>query len=124
MGDAMKLGERHWRNDGRCHEVGGKTGGMMGDTMKLGERHWRNDGRCHEVGQKTLEECCKKQGQMEEASEEGLGSKWAVVPMMIMVVVVVVMMMYPFLSLCRRGFQDLLKVKPSSLLMLCGCISS
>jgi hypothetical protein len=27
-------------------------------------------------------------------------------------------------SLCRRGFQDLLKVRPSSLLMLCGCISS
>ena len=25
-----------------------------------------------------------------------------------------------FLSLCRRGFQDLLKVRPSSLLMLCG----
>ena len=28
------------------------------------------------------------------------------------------------LSLCRRGFQDLLKVRPSSLLILCGCISS
>ena len=28
------------------------------------------------------------------------------------------------LSLCRRSFQDLLKVRPSSLLMLCGCISS
>jgi hypothetical protein len=28
------------------------------------------------------------------------------------------------LSLCRRGFQDLLKVRPSYLLMLCGCISS
>jgi len=27
------------------------------------------------------------------------------------------------LSLCRRGFQDLLKVWSSSLLMLCGCIS-
>jgi hypothetical protein len=25
------------------------------------------------------------------------------------------------LSLCRRGFQDLLKVRPSSVLM-CGCI--
>jgi hypothetical protein len=29
-----------------------------------------------------------------------------------------------FLSLCRGGFQDLLKVRPSSLLILCGCISS
>ena len=29
------------------------------------------------------------------------------------------------LNLCRRGFQNLLKVRPSSLLMLCGwCISS
>ena len=28
------------------------------------------------------------------------------------------------LSLSRRSFQDLLKVRPSSLLMLCGCISS
>ena len=28
------------------------------------------------------------------------------------------------LSLCRRGFQDLLKVRPSSLFVLCGCISS
>jgi len=28
------------------------------------------------------------------------------------------------LTLCRRGFQDLLKIRPSSLLMLCGCISS
>jgi hypothetical protein len=27
-----------------------------------------------------------------------------------------------FLSLCSRGFQDLLNVRPSSLLMLCGCI--
>jgi hypothetical protein len=26
------------------------------------------------------------------------------------------------LILCRRGFQDLLNVRPSSLLMLCGCI--
>ena len=28
------------------------------------------------------------------------------------------------LSLCRSGFQDLLKVRPSSLFILCGCISS
>ena len=26
------------------------------------------------------------------------------------------------LSLCKRGFQELLKVRPSSLLILCGCI--
>jgi len=29
-----------------------------------------------------LEECCKEQGLLAEASEEGLGSKGAVVPMM------------------------------------------
>ena len=28
------------------------------------------------------------------------------------------------LSLCRRGSRDSLKVRPSSVLMLCGCISS
>jgi hypothetical protein len=28
------------------------------------------------------------------------------------------------LSVCRRGFQDVLKVRPSSLFMLCECISS
>ena len=27
-------------------------------------------------------------------------------------------------SMCKRGFHDLLIVRPSSLLMLCGCISS
>jgi hypothetical protein len=33
-------------------------------------------------GGEKLEECCKEQGQLVEASEEGLGSKWAVVLMM------------------------------------------
>ena len=28
------------------------------------------------------------------------------------------------LSMCKRGFHDLLRVRPSSVLMLCGCISS
>ena len=42
------------------------------------------DGRYQEVGGEKLEECCKEQGQLAEASEEGLGSKGAVVPMMIM----------------------------------------
>jgi hypothetical protein len=27
------------------------------------------------------------------------------------------------LHLCRRGFQDFLKVRTSSVLMLCGCVS-
>jgi hypothetical protein len=31
-----------------------------------------------------LEECCKEQGRLAEASEEGLGSNWAVAPMMMM----------------------------------------
>ena len=42
------------------------------------------DGRCQEVGGEKLEECCKEWGQLAEASEEGLGSKGAVVPMMMM----------------------------------------
>jgi hypothetical protein len=33
-----------------------------------------------------LEECCKEQVQLTEASKEGLGSKWAVVPMMMMII--------------------------------------
>jgi hypothetical protein len=39
------------------------------------------EGRCQEVGGEKLEECCKEQGQLAEASKEGLGSQWAVVPM-------------------------------------------
>ena len=35
-----------------------------------------------EVGGKELEECNKEQGQLAEASEEGLGSKGAVVAIM------------------------------------------
>jgi hypothetical protein len=47
---------------------------------------WSN-GRCQEVGGKKLEEYCKEQGRLAEASEEGLGSKRAVVPMMIMMMI-------------------------------------
>jgi hypothetical protein len=47
---------------------------------------WR-EGRCQEAGGEKLE-CCKEQGQLAEASKEGLGSELAVVPMMMM------MMMY------------------------------
>jgi hypothetical protein len=34
-----------------------------------------------------LEECCKEEGQLAEASEEGFGSKGAVVPMMMMMMI-------------------------------------
>jgi hypothetical protein len=44
---------------------------------------WSN-GRCQEVGGEKLEEYYKEQGRLAEASEEGLGSKRAVVPMMMM----------------------------------------
>ena len=43
------------------------------------------DGRCQEAGGEKLEECRQEQGQLAEASEEGLGSKGAVVPMMMMI---------------------------------------
>jgi hypothetical protein len=36
------------------------------------------EGRCQEAGGEKLEECCKEQGQLAEASKEGLGSEWAV----------------------------------------------
>jgi hypothetical protein len=51
--------------------------GVMEDARKLWERNWRNAAR-------------NREGQLAEASEEGLGSKWAVVPMMMMM-----MMMTP-----------------------------
>ena len=46
--------------------------GVMDDARKLGE--------------KKLEECCKEQGRLAEASEEGLGSNRAVAPMMMMMI--------------------------------------
>jgi hypothetical protein len=52
----------------------------------------RREGRYQEAGREKLEECCKEQGQLAEASKEGLGSEWAVVPMVVVVVVVVMMM--------------------------------
>jgi hypothetical protein len=47
------------------------------------------EGRCQEAGGEKLEECCKEQGQLAEASKEGLGSKWAVVPVMIMMTMMI-----------------------------------
>jgi hypothetical protein len=44
----------------------------------------RCEGKCQEAGGEELEECCKEQEQLAEASKEGLGSEWAVVPMMLM----------------------------------------
>jgi len=51
---------------------------------------------------------------MAEASEEGLGSKWAVVPMIVVVVVVVIVVvvvvgnvfLFPLLSLSGRTFES------------------
>jgi hypothetical protein len=44
----------------------------------------RREGRRQEAGGEKLEECCEEQGQLAEASKEGLGSEWAVVPMIMM----------------------------------------
>ena len=44
----------------------------------------RREGRCQEAGGEKLEECCEEQGQLAEAAKEGLGSEWAVAPMMMM----------------------------------------
>jgi hypothetical protein len=46
------------------------------------------EGRCQEAGGEKLEECCKEQGQLAEASKGGLGSEWAVVPMMMMMMMI------------------------------------
>jgi hypothetical protein len=42
--------------------------------------------RCQDIGGKKLEECCREQGRLAEASEEGLGSNWAFAPMMMMMI--------------------------------------
>jgi hypothetical protein len=47
----------------------------------------RRDGRCQEDRGEKFEECCKEQGQLTEASKEGLGSKRTVVPMMMMITI-------------------------------------
>jgi hypothetical protein len=44
----------------------------------------RREARCQEAGREKLEECCKEQGQLAEASKEGFDSKWDVVSMMMM----------------------------------------
>jgi hypothetical protein len=49
----------------------------------------RRDGGCQEVGREKMEECCKEQRQLAEASEEGLGSKWAAVPPMMMMMIMI-----------------------------------
>ena len=56
-------------------------------------------GRCQEVGGEELEECCKEKGQLAEASEEGLGSKGAVVSMM--------MIMMSYILVAQEGLCTL-----------------
>ena len=48
----------------------------------------RRDGGCQEVEGEKLEECGKEQGQLTETSKEDLGSKRAVVPMMMMMIII------------------------------------
>jgi hypothetical protein len=48
---------------------------------------WR-EGRCQEAEGGNLEECYKEQEQLAEASKEGLGPEWAVVPMMMMMIMI------------------------------------
>jgi hypothetical protein len=52
----------------------------------------RGEGRCQEAGREKLEECCKEQRQLAEASKEGLGSEWAVVPMVMMMMMMMMNM--------------------------------
>jgi hypothetical protein len=72
-------GTELYKKSSRCGGIRKKTEGQA--KTKMGR--WSN-GRCQEVGGEKLEEYCKEQGRLAEASEEGLGSKRAVVPMMMM----------------------------------------
>jgi hypothetical protein len=61
--------------------------GVMDDARKLGEKNWRNVAR------------------LAEASEEGLGSNWAVVPMMMMMISACLIVIYfPDLSSFNHSF--------------------
>jgi len=79
-------GTERYKKSSLCSGTRKKTGGLA--ETKMGT--WC-DGRCEEVGGEKLEECCKEQGQLAEASEEGLGSKGAVVPMMMMMMMMMMM---------------------------------
>ena len=86
------LGERNWSNAARNRDSWQKLlkKALVQKGSKMGrwcDGRWC-DGRCQEVGGDKLEECCKEQGQLAEASEESLGSKWAVVPMMMMMMMI------------------------------------
>ena len=72
-------GTERYKKSSRCSDRRKKTEGQA--ETKMGR--WC-DGRSQEVGGEKLEECCKGYGQLAEASEEGLGSKGAVVQMMMM----------------------------------------
>ena len=74
---------RHWCYGGRK-----KTEGQA--ENKLGR--WC-DGRCQEVGERNWRNAAN--GHLAEASEEGLGSKGAVVPMMMMMMMIITDIMLP-----------------------------
>jgi hypothetical protein len=80
--------------DTTCYSTGGtepcKKSSCCSSRRKKAKRQTktmmggRHDGRCQVVRGEKLVECCKEQGQLAEAYKEGLGSKMAVVPMMMM----------------------------------------
>ena len=83
-------GTEPYKKSSRCSGRRKKTEGQA--ETKMGR--WCDE-RCQEVGGEKLEECCKEQGQLAEASEEG--SKGAVVPMMMMM-----MMMMKAVDLMKK----------------------
>jgi hypothetical protein len=80
-----------------CHSAGGtescKKSPRCSSRRKKAKGYTKTkmggwcEGRYQEAGGEKLEECCKEQGQLAEASKEGLGSEWAVVPMMMMMMI-------------------------------------
>ena len=72
-------GTESYKKSPRCSGRRKKTEGQA--EIEMGR--WC-DGRRQEVSGEKLKECCKEQEKLAEASEEGLGSKGAVVPMVMM----------------------------------------
>ena len=73
-------GTKPGKNSSCCSSRKKKAKGKA--KTKMGRRR---DGGCQEVGGEKLEEWGKEYGQLAEASKEGLGSKKAVVPMMMVI---------------------------------------
>jgi len=108
-------GTEPYKKSSHCSGRSKKTKGQT--ETKMGR--WC-DGRCQEAGGEKFEECRKEQEQLAEASEEGLGSKWAAVLLLLMMMMMTTMMMMMMMthSLCT-AIPAVHHTRPSGQLQQC-----